>query len=204
MELFKGILYRKNYIYIFFNILKNNIKKNLRFKIVNNLIEKNSTLIDVCGGSGWLKKYIDKKVEYTVSDASVEFGQICKKNKINFIKLNCKNLDNIKNKFDYSVMIISLYQFRDNIKKILKALKKISKKKIIIIEEVSPDNETYTFTHFKKKIRDYLSYTNYCNKNNHLFTSYEFKVLMKKNNFKLINKFATDNLLVAIFDVRSK
>jgi len=129
MELFKGILYRKNYIYIFFNILKNNIKKNLRFKIINNLIEKDSTLIDVCGGSGWLKRHIDKSIEYTVGDASEEFCKICEKNGINFIKLDCNNLSIIKDKFDYSVMIISLYQFRDNSEEILKTLKQISKKK---------------------------------------------------------------------------
>ena len=101
-------------------------------------------------------------------------------------------------------MIISLYQFRDNSEEILKTLKQISKKKIIIIEEVLQDNEVNTFTHLKKKIRDYLSYTDFCNKNNHLYTSYEFKILMEKNNFKLINKFATDNLLVATFDVSSE
>ena len=204
MELFKGILYRKNYIYTFFNFLKNNIKRDLRFKIVNNLIKKNSTLIDVCGGAGWLKKHIDQTIKYTVSDASTEFGKICEINEINFIKLDCKNLNIIKGKFDYSVMIISLYQFRNNLKKILKSLKKISKKKIIIIEEVLPNNESYAFTYLKKKIRDYLSNTNYCYKNNHLFTSHEFKALMKKNNFRLINKFATKNLLVATLETKLK
>ena len=101
-------------------------------------------------------------------------------------------------------MIISLYQFRNNLKKILKSLKKISKKKIIIIEEVLPNNESYAFTYLKKKIRDYLSNTNYCYKNNHLFTSHEFKALMKKNNFRLINKFATKNLLVATLETKLK
>ena len=78
------------------------------------------------------------------------------------------------------------------------------KKKVIIIEEILPNNESYAFTYLKKKIRDYLSNTNYCYKNNHLFTSHEFKALMKKNNFRLINKFATKNLLVATLETKLK
>ena len=35
MNLFKGILYKNNFFYNFFDFLKNREKKNLRFKILN-------------------------------------------------------------------------------------------------------------------------------------------------------------------------
>ena len=55
------------------------LKKNLRFEIVKKLIKKKTSLIDVCGGCGWLKDHLDQSIKYTVDDASEEFGKICKK-----------------------------------------------------------------------------------------------------------------------------
>jgi hypothetical protein len=101
-------------------------------------------------------------------------------------------------------MIISLYQFRKNLKKTIKNLKKISKRKIIIIEEILPFKETDSFRNIKKKIRDYLCNTNFYEKNNDLFSSSEFEILMKKNNFKLIKKFINNNILVGILEIKSK
>jgi len=204
MNLLKGILYKNNFFYNLLDYLKNGSKRNLRFKILNDHIDKNSTLIDICGGAGWLKEHINENIKYTVADASSEFGKSCKKKDIDFIKINWKNFNVSKMKFDYSVMIISLYQFKNNLKKIIMNLKKISKKKVIIIEEVSPDNEMVTFKDLKKKIRGYLCETDFHKKNNDLFTFNEFKILMKKNNFKVNNKFIKNNLLIATFKKKSK
>ena len=204
IKIFKGILYKNSYFYNLLDFLKLREKKNLRFKIAKKLIKKKSSLIDVCGGCGWLKNHLDKNINYTVADASEEFGDVCKKKNINFIKLNCKSFNIIKNKFDYTVMIISLYQFRKNLKKTIKNLKKISKRKIIIIEEILPFKETDSFRNIKKKIRDYLCNTNFYEKNNDLFSSSEFEILMKKNNFKLIKKFINNNILVGILEIKSK
>jgi ubiquinone/menaquinone biosynthesis C-methylase UbiE len=204
IKIFKGILYKNSYFYNLLDFLKLREKKNLRFKIAKKLIKKKSSLIDVCGGCGWLKNHLDKNINYTVADASKEFGDVCKKKNINFIKLNCKSFNIIKNKFDYTVMIISLYQFRKNLKKTIKNLKKISKRKIIIIEEILPFKETDSFRNIKKKIRDYLCNTNFYEKNNDLFSSSEFEILMKKNNFKLIKKFINNNILVGILEIKSK
>ena len=199
MNLFKGILYKNNFFYNFFDFLKNREKKNLRFKILNQFIKKNSSLIDICGGAGWLKNHIDPSIKYTVADASNNFGKICKKKRINFMKINLKNFNTLKKRFDYSVMIISLYQFKNDLKKTLRNLKKISKKKVIKIEEILPVNESTTFSKIKKNIRGYLCKTSFYNKNNDLFGLQEFKILMKKNNFKIINKLISKNLLIATF-----
>ena len=129
---------------------------------------------------------------------------ICKKKNINFIKLNCKNFNIIKSKFDFAVMIISLYQFKNNLRKIIKNLKKISKRKIIIIEEILPLNEAVSLKNIKKKIRDYLCSSNFYEKNNGLFSLLEFKILMKKNKFKLNKKFINNNILVGVFEIKSK
>ena len=199
MNLFKGILYKNIFFYDLLNVLKNREKKNLRFKILNKFIKKNSSLIDVCGGAGWLKNHIDQSINYTVADASTHFGKVCKEKKINFIKINWRNSNILKKKFDYSVMIISLYQFKNNLKKIIRNLKRISKKKVIIIEEILPYSETSILSNIKKNIRGYLCKTSFYDKNNDLFDSIEFKTLMKKNNFKIINKFISNKILIAIF-----
>ena len=204
MEIFKGLLYKNNFFYNFLDYLKNKEKRNLRFKILNNYIRKKTSLIDVCGGTGQLKTHIDKSIKYTVTDASDQFESTCKNKNINFIKLNCTNFNIRKIKFDYSVMIISLYQFKSDIKKILKNLRKISKKKVIIIEEISPKNETNIFTNIKKAIRGYLCKTSFYKKNYDLFNFREFSKLMKKNKFKLIDKFVNYNLLIGIYEIKKK
>ena len=200
MTIFKGLLYKNNFIYNFLDFLKNKGNKNLRFKILNNYIKKNSSLIDICGGGGWLKDHIDESIDYTSADASDQFGEICNKKNIKFIKLNLSKFNTIKMKFDYSVMIISLYQFKKNINNILKNLKKISKKNIIIIEEVSPLNESGNFSKIKKSIRGYLCKTSFYKKNNDLYTFNEFSKLMKRKKFRLIDKFVNNNLLIAIYE----
>jgi len=204
MEIFKGLLYKNYFFYNFLDYLKNKEKRNLRFKILNNYIRKKTSLIDVCGGTAQLKIHIDKSIKYTVADASDQFESTCKNKNINFIKLNCTNFNICKIKFDYSVMIISLYQFKSDIKKILKNLRKISKKKVIIIEEISPKNETNIFTNIKKAIRGYLCKTSFYKKNYDLFDSREFSKLMKKNKFKLIDKFVNYNLLIGIYEIKKK
>ena len=61
-----------------------------------------------------------------------------------------------------------------------------------------------TFKDLKKKIRGYLCETDFHKKNNDLFTFNEFKILMKKNNFKVNNKFIKNNLLIATFKKKIK
>jgi len=204
IQLFKGSLYRNNYFYQLQDYLKRRREKNLRFKIIRELIKKKTSLIDVCGGCGWLKDHLDPSIEYTVADASEEFGKFCKGKDISFIKLNCRNLNIIKKKFDYTVMIISLYQFKKNLNKVIKDLKKISKKKIIIVEEILPIKEIGRIRYIRKKILDYLCTTKYCKENYDYFSFSEFKILMKKNKFKLIKKFIHNNILVGIHEIKSR
>ena len=204
MIFFKGILYKNNFFYNLLDFIKNKQKRKIRFKILNKYIKNNSSLIDICGGGGWLKDHIFKNISYTVADASVEFGNTCKKKKINFVKLNCENF-NIKNKkYDYSVMIISLYQFKKNFIKIFKNFKKITKRKIIFIEEISPINEINKLGNLKKIIRGYLCKTDFYKKNNDLYSYREFNDLMKKYKFKLISKYKEHNLLVGIYKIKQK
>ena len=199
IKLFKGVLYKNIYFYNLQNFLKRVKKKNLRFKIVKRLINKKTSLIDVCGGCGWLKEHLDPSIKYTVADASKEFGEVCKKKDINFTRLNCKKFSIVRGKFDYVVMIISLYQFKKNVKKIIQNLKSISKKKVIIVEEFLPHKKTNGLANIKKKIINYFCNTNFYNENHDLFSLEELKVLMRKNKFKLIKKFIDDNILVGVF-----
>ena len=86
----------KLYFYNLQNFLKRGKKKNLRFKIVKKLTNKKTSLIDVCGGCGWLKEHLDPSIKYTVADASKEFGEVCKKKDINFTRLNCKKINFVR------------------------------------------------------------------------------------------------------------
>ena len=85
-------------------------------------------------------------------------------------------------------MIISLYQFRNNLRKIIKNLKKISKKKIIIIEEILPLNETVSLKNIKKKIRDYLCSSNFYEKNNKFLSTDIIAIILLIMKKKIINK----------------
>ena len=201
IKFFKGIIYRNIYFFNFFDFLKRGKKKDLRFKILKNLIKKKNSLIDVCGGCGWLKDYLHPSINYTVADASDEFSEECKERNINFIKINSKKLNVIKYKYDYTVMIISLYQFKKNIKKIIKNLKKISRKKVIIIEEIMPVNKFSNLDNIKKRIIDYLCNTDF-SKNYTLFNFSEFESIMKKNKFKINRKFIKDNMVIGIFNIK--
>ena len=202
MIFLKGILYKNNFFYNLLDVIKNRQKRNIRFKILNKYIENNSSLIDICGGGGWLKNHLFKNISYTVADASVEFGKTCKKKKINFLKLNCENFKIRNKKYDYSVMIISLYQFKNNFTKIFISLKKITKKKIIFVEEISPIDEISKLGNIKKKIRGYLCKTDFYKKNNDLYSYTEFKNLMNKHKFKLVSKYKENNLLIGIYKIR--
>ena len=166
------------------------------------MIKKNSTLIDICGGCGWLKPHLDDSIKYTVADASNEFKKTCIEDGTNFVHLNCKNFNTIKNKYDYSVIIISLYQFKKNVQDVIKKLKKISKKKVIAVEEIKFKKKINTFFYIKKKVIDYLCYTDFYRENNDLFTFSEFKILMKKNKFILNKKYINNNVLIGVFNIR--
>ena len=87
IQLFKGAIYRNNYFYKLQDYLKRRKEKNLRFEIIRKLIKKKTSLIDVCGGCGWLKDHLDSSIEYTVADASEEFGKFCKKKKYKLYKI---------------------------------------------------------------------------------------------------------------------
>ncbi len=177
------------------------------------MIKKNSTLIDICGGCGWLKPHLDDSIKYTVADASNEFKKTCIEAGTNFVHLNCKNFNTIKNKYDYSVIIISLYQFKKNVQDVInqfkknvqdviKKLKKISKKKVIVVEEIKSKKKINTFFYIKRKVIDYLCYTDFYRENNDLFTFSEFKILMKKNKFILNKKYINNNVLIGVFNIR--
>ena len=109
---------------------------NSRYLEITNLIENNSSVIDVCCGDAKLYEFLKKKnVKYTGIDFSNTFYNYLKKKKIDIINLNIKT-EKIPIKADYVVIQSSLYQFIPNHVEIVKKLLEVSKKYLIIQETV--------------------------------------------------------------------
>ncbi len=109
---------------------------NVRYLEIANLIENNSSVIDICCGDAKLYEFLKKKnVKYTGVDFSKTFYNYLKKKKIDVINIDIKN-EEIPIKADYVVIQSSLYQFIPNHIDLVKKLLAVSKKYLIIQETV--------------------------------------------------------------------
>lgn len=109
---------------------------NSRYLEIANIIENNSSVIDVCCGDAKLYEFLKKKnIKYTGVDFSRTFYNFLKKKKIDIINMDIKN-EKIPIKADYVVIQSSLYQFIPNHIDLVKKLLAVSKKYLIIQETV--------------------------------------------------------------------
>ena len=121
-------------------LFKRNYK--MRYLEIANLIENNSSVIDICCGDAQLYSFLkNKKIKYTGIDFNNVFLDYLRNKKINVIHLDI-NKEDIPIKADYVVIQSSLYQFMPNHLHIIKKLLEISKKYLIIQETV----KSYTYS----------------------------------------------------------
>ena len=124
-------------------LFKRNYK--MRYLEIANLIENNSSVIDICCGDAQLYSFLkNKKIKYTGIDFNNVFLDYLRNKKINVIHLDI-NKEDIPIKADYVVIQSSLYQFMPNHLHIIKKLLEISKKYLIIQETVKSYTSSSNF-----------------------------------------------------------
>lgn len=127
--------------------MKNFIKKILQKrteKIVDlfePFIEEGEKILDIGAGGGWISEEIQrrKKAEITLLDVK-DFNQT----DLKIVLYDGENIPFPDNSFDISLLIFALHHCL-NFAKVLEEAKRVSKKKIIIIEDVptSPINKIF-------------------------------------------------------------
>jgi cyclopropane fatty-acyl-phospholipid synthase-like methyltransferase len=177
----KGIHYKNDFVYKIITGLKLLGNYKLRYKIAAQYIKSGETVLDVCSGSGDLREFLPQNCEYIGLDASKEFVKKLNKKGIQSINVDLhKEPHSLKTKVDVTVMIISLYQFRDTtLHSLLPKLKEMTKK-VVIVEEVLEKKRVSNS--IVQRIIDYLCATDFYIPLN-LFDITEFTKIMEDHSF---------------------
>ena len=131
----RSILYWNSYIYSFLVRLQFNKYYTDRYIAVKNIIEDNSSVIDVCCGDSKLYSFLKcKNVKYLGLDFNTKFIKYSKKNNINVKNFNI--IEEVIPKADYVVMQASLYQFIPDHNQVINKLFNAALKCLIITEPV--------------------------------------------------------------------
>jgi glycosyltransferase AglD len=130
----KGLLYKSPFFYKKVMQVYYGDNFEARYKSIANLIDKKSTVVDVCCGDAVLEKYLTKKgVNYLGLDASRYFVL---SNLKRGVKCRLSDIENdLIPQADYIVIQGSLHLFEDPAK-IIRKLKSSAKKAVIISESI--------------------------------------------------------------------
>jgi len=112
------LLYQKNY--------------HLRYSKIAELIEDNSTLVDLCCGDCQLAQYLKPNQDYTGIDINQNLSKGLKKIKV--LNIDITQSWNDATYYDYVIMMGSLHQFIPHHDQIINKMKKHARKKVIISE----------------------------------------------------------------------
>jgi len=108
---------------------------NDRYQAINNVIDNNSSVVDVCCGDSMLYTFLKcKNIDYLGLDFNTTFIKFSKKRGINVRKFDIYKDEIPVN--DYVVIQGSLYQFIPNQHQILKKLYEAADKYLIISEPI--------------------------------------------------------------------
>ena len=131
----RSILYWNSYIYSFLVRLQFQKYYTDRYIAVKNIIDDNSSVIDVCCGDSKLYSFLKcKNVKYLGLDFNTKFIKYSKKNNINVKNFNI--IEEVIPKADYVVMQASLYQFIPDHNQVINKLFNAALKCLIITEPV--------------------------------------------------------------------
>ena len=173
----KGIYYNNFFIYNSLTTLKLGFSYYDRFKIAAKYIGEEGLVLDVCSGTGMLKRFLPRDCVYECIDSSLPVSAYLDKKGI---KHHCYDLNNGINRdrfrADAVVMLISLYHFRKTVvHELLEDYKKISKN-VIIIEDVLKKKRKRNS--LLQKIMNFL-----CGLEYELFTTDEFERILQEHGY---------------------
>jgi len=178
----RGFHYRFPWLYDLLSKLQLGANDQLRFKIAASYLAGARSVIDVCAGTGQLRKHLPAECSYTAVDASPEFIRYLNQQNIAAKIHTLAQLEQgevPQGKFDVSVMVVSLCQARAyKIDQVIETLKK-SAKKCIIVEDVKP--RPFKWIGWLMNYGCSRDYYKHCQ----LFTRQEFETLMLSHGYKI-------------------
>lgn len=181
----KSINYRSPLIYKMLDYMKRGADRDLRYRLSLPYLKGASSVLDLCGGTGEFKKFLPEGCQYSVCDASPDFGAHLARSHIRHFQWDLHHgLPRFLPKVDAVVMIISLYQFRaTSIDVLLEAVKDIAPT-VVIVEEVSVSPpEQFAWI---RRVKNYLCATDFFVPVE-LFAREEFESIMKKRRYGFIS-----------------
>jgi hypothetical protein len=160
MTIFAGIHYQSPLVYNFFAAVKLGRDYHLRYRLAAQYIKQGESVLDVCAGFGEFRNFLPANCSYQTIEASSSFHQKLAGRGITNSAHNLhQGLNVALPSVDVITMIISLCQFRDtSLDQLLEDFKKIAKR-VIIVEDVLPEEEKTP--PLVEKVRDYLCATGY-------------------------------------------
>jgi hypothetical protein len=156
----KGLYYRNKALYEILTAIKLRKDIDRRYQIASSYIHSGESVIDVCAGSGQLKKFLPPFCSYLAIEASPQFGKVLTENKCSVIQGDLHQGWSLSwPKADVIVMLISLAQFRKTTAHELLAAFKNNAKRVVIVEDVldSPRLESSWY----QRMVNYLCSTDY-------------------------------------------
>lgn len=176
-----GLLYKFPFIYTLAMKFLYKDSYDDSYKKIANLIENDSTVVDVCCGDAKLKSFLKDKTAYMGVDGNPSFFYSLLKKNI-YVKLTDAEDDPIP-EADYVVLQRSLYQFK-NPGKVVSKLYKSAKKALIISESVHNLKEEKSSSIISNYIPKFVATRN---KNPHFrFNESGFKKLLAKYHPKYV------------------
>ncbi len=180
----KGMHYRDSLVYNFFDYMKRGVNYQRRYKIASEYLRDVSSVLDVCAGTGRLKRFLPRNCRYTALDASREFiAQIKREGTAHICWDLHRGMPDVAFKVDAAVMIISLYHFRKtSVNNLLEDLKGMGSR-VIIVEEISPQQRKGHS--LADRVMSYFCSADFFVPAA-LFTSDEFRDVMQRHQYNFI------------------
>ena len=184
MSLLKGIHYTSPLAYKFQTFCKLGPQVNKRFEIASRYVKNGERVLDLCAGTGDLKKFLPGGCTYRAIEGSTAFASTIEKKCIDCTILDLHDgMSGFNNTADTAVMIISLCQFRDtSVNSLLEDLKKISRR-VVIVEDVLLRKTN--MRGFIDKAMNYFCATDFY-RPTELLTRIEFESLMRDHGYRYI------------------
>lgn len=193
LHVWRGVHYRSVSFYSILDWLKRGPDQNKRFQIASGHIQPLMSVLDICAGTGRLKRFIPDSCAYTAIEASPAFCEHLAKQSVPCVRHDLhhgwpSHLSGV----DIGVMLISLAQFRQtSIHDLLEGIKESVNRMVIVEEVLSKPRPEKSFI---QKTANYLCASDYYVPVTSWFTAREFTDIVTQHGYscsKLQNRYMT-------------
>jgi hypothetical protein len=183
MRLLKGAHYRSKFLYNALALLKLGKDFHLRYQIAARYIGSAGSVVDVCSGSGDLRRFIPRDCSYAALDASQEFLTTLKGKGVRTIVWDLHaGWPSSMPEVDVIVMVIALSQFREtSADSLLESFKKAGRR-VVIVEDVLPRSRRDGS--LIQRVMNFLCGTDYYVPVSSWYTKEEFEQLMREHGYQ--------------------